>query len=59
MSEFKVADTYICTNAQCAHFTHYKIFYSNTMFYRLTWGYNAAKKSCKIKPNQRNHITPK
>ena len=24
-----------------------------------TWGYNAAKKNRKIKPNLRNHTTPK
>ena len=56
MSEFKVGGTYICTTA---HYMTYKIFDSNTICYRLTLGYNAAKKSSKIKPDQRNHITPK
>ena len=39
------------------------IFYSNTIFYRLTWEYNhynnEDKKYNKIKSNQRNHTTPK
>ena len=34
MSEFKVGGTYICTTA---HYKNYKIFYNNTIFYRLTW----------------------
>ena len=42
MSEFKVGSTYICTTS---HYTQYKICYSNIIFYRLTWGYNAAKKT--------------
>ena len=37
MSEFKVASTYICTTA---HYTHYKIFNSNTILYMLTLEYN-------------------
>ena len=41
MSEFKVGGTYIVTTV---HNTHYKICYSNTILYRLTWRYNAAKK---------------
>ena len=46
MSEFKVGGTYICTTAYYTHYEYdYKIFYSNTIFYRLTWGYNAAKKT--------------
>ena len=48
MSESKVGGTYICTTE---HYTHYKIFNSNTIFYRLTWGYNhynnASKKTSK------------
>ena len=52
ISEFKVGGTYICTTA---HYTHYKICYSNT----IGSGYNTAKKNIKIKPNQRNHTTPK
>ena len=56
ISKFKVGVTYICTTA---HFIHYKICYSNTILYRPTLGYNAAKKNIKIKPNQRNQTTPK
>ena len=37
IAEFKVGCTYICTTA---HYTHYKICYSNTIFDMLTWGYN-------------------
>ena len=47
MSEFKVGGTCIYTTAVVhEQYTHYKI------FYRLTWGYNAAKKNNKIKPNK-------
>ena len=42
MLEFKVGGTYICTTA---HYTNYKIFYNNTIFDRLTWGYKATKKT--------------
>ena len=35
---------FLCTTA---HYTYYKIFYSNTIIYRLTWGYYAAKKTAK------------
>ena len=45
----KVGGTYISTTA---HYKQYKIFYNDTIFYRLTWGYNAAEK-------QRNDTTPK
>ena len=37
ISEFKVGGTYICNTG---HYTHYKIFYTKTILYRLTWGYN-------------------
>ena len=50
MSEFKVAGTYICTTA---HYTHYKIFYNNIIFYRLIWGYNAANKKQQNKSKQK------
>ena len=44
----------ICTTEHYTpYYKAYKIFYSNTIFYRLTWVYNAAKKNRKIKPNQR------
>ena len=57
MSEFKVGGTCICTNAK---FTHYKIFYSNTILYRLTWGYNTAKKiQNKTKPNKSHNLRKK
>ena len=56
MSEYKVAGTYIYTTA---HYRHYMVFYCNTIFYRLTWGYNAGKKQIKIKTDQINHTTPK
>ena len=56
MLEFKVACTYICTTI---HDTHYKIFYSKTIVYMLTLGYDAAEKNSEIKPNQRNHTTLK
>ena len=43
-SEFKVGGTYIYSVYNTAHYyneyTHYKMFYSNTIFYRLTWGFN-------------------
>ena len=32
VNEFNVGGTYICTTA---HYMHYKIFYSNTIFYSL------------------------
>ena len=44
LSEFKVGGTHICTTA---YYMHYKIFYRNTIFYKLTWGYNAVKKTAK------------
>ena len=53
MSEFKVAGTYIFTTA---NYTHYKIYYSNTIFYMLTWGYNADKKN-NIKELKTKEIT--
>ena len=56
MSEFKVGGTYICTTT---HYTHYKIFYSNTIFDRLTWGYNAANKKLKNKTKPKKSHNPK
>ena len=44
MSNLKLEGTYISTTA---HYTHYKICYSKTIIYRLTWGYNVAKKIAK------------
>ena len=50
MSEFKVGSTYICATE---HYTHYKI------FYRLTWGYNLARKKTKNKTKPKKTNNPK
>ena len=57
MSEFKVSGTYICTTSHYTHYYNdYNILYSNTLFYVLTWGYNAAKKQKnKTKLNKSNN----
>ena len=48
-----MACTYICTIANYTHYYNdYKIFYSNTIFYMLTWGYNAAKNKHQNKTKQ-------
>ena len=54
MPEFQVCGTYIYTTL---HHMHYRIFYSNTILYRLTWGYNEAtkKQKNKTKPKKSNN----